>query len=152
MDGEHGIEQVGEPDALGLGHESKQVPIAVEAPGAARLDHLEARLVFAKEQLSVGRAQGVLVRKFDRIGAEPLDTDDRNEAVGRDAADGGGRTEILKRGQIGAPELRGGACGRNLAGGWRLLPERHEDRLTQTCVGSLGDGGFSRGNRSSLAT
>src|SRR5215210_1786391 len=32
MDREHGIEKVGQPDALGLGGEPEQMPIAIEAP------------------------------------------------------------------------------------------------------------------------
>ena len=41
VDGEHGIEQVGEADALGLGDEAEERAVAVEAPGPALLDDLE---------------------------------------------------------------------------------------------------------------
>ena len=51
VDGQHGIEQVREADAVRLGDEAEQRAVAVEAPGPALLDDLEAGLVVAVEQL-----------------------------------------------------------------------------------------------------
>ena len=55
VDGQHRVEEVGQADALRLGDQAEEGAVAVEAPGAALLDELQARLVVAVEQL-VGRA------------------------------------------------------------------------------------------------
>ena len=52
VDGEHGVEEVREPNALRLGHEAEQRSVAVEAPGPPHLDNLKARLVVTVEQLA----------------------------------------------------------------------------------------------------
>ena len=51
VDREHRVEEVREADAVRLGDEPEQRAVAVEAPRAALLDDLEARLVVAVEQL-----------------------------------------------------------------------------------------------------
>ena len=51
VDRQHRIEEVREADAVRLGDEAEERAVAVEAPGAALLDDLEARLVVAVEQL-----------------------------------------------------------------------------------------------------
>ena len=51
VDREHRIEEVREADAVRLGDEAEERAVAVEAPRAARLDDLEARLVVAVEDL-----------------------------------------------------------------------------------------------------
>ena len=107
MDGEHRIEQVGKSNALRLGYEPEKRSIAVEAPRAAALNYFEARLVVAEEQLVGDAAGGVLVGEFKGVRAVPLDVNDRDEPVRRDAADAGRRPEVLKRGQIHAPGVAG---------------------------------------------
>ena len=57
VDGQHWIEEVGQADAMRFGDEAKQRAVAVEAPGAALFDDLEARLVVAVKDL-VGDAAG----------------------------------------------------------------------------------------------
>ncbi|MGH9381613.1 MAG: hypothetical protein ACRD2Z_13515 [Thermoanaerobaculia bacterium] len=42
VDGEHRVEEVGEPDALSLGGELEEVTVAVEAPAGAGGDDVEA--------------------------------------------------------------------------------------------------------------
>ena len=51
VDRQHRVEEVREADALRLGDEAEERAVAVEAPGPALLDDLEARLVVAVEQL-----------------------------------------------------------------------------------------------------
>ena len=72
-----------------LGDEAEQRAVAVEAPRPALLDQFESRFVVAIEQLVRHLARGRLVGEFERLGAEPLDADDRHEGVGQDAPDGG---------------------------------------------------------------
>ncbi len=73
VDGEHGVEEVREADALRLGDEAEEGAVAVEAPGAALLDEFQAGLVVAVEQLVGDLAGGGLVGEFEGLGAEPLD-------------------------------------------------------------------------------
>ena len=87
VDREHRIEQVREADAVRLGDEAEERAVAVEAPRAALLDDLEARLVVAVEELVGDPARRRLVGELERVGAEPLDADDGDERVGQDAAD-----------------------------------------------------------------
>ena len=54
---EHRVEQMRETDAMRLRNEAEQMPVAVEAPGAAVLHDLKARLVMTIKQL-VGDAAG----------------------------------------------------------------------------------------------
>ena len=64
--------------------------------GRPCLDDLEARLVVAVEELVRDAARWVLVGQLERLGAEPLDADDRDEPVGEDAADGGVGREVFE--------------------------------------------------------
>ena len=79
VDGQHRIEQVGQADALGLGDQAEERAVAVEAPGPALLDDLQARLVVAVEQLVGHLAGRRLVGQLERLGAEPLHADDGDE-------------------------------------------------------------------------
>ena len=96
MDGQHRVEEVRQADALRLGDQPEEGAVAVEAPGPALLDDLEARLVVAVEQLVGDLAGGRLVGQLERLGAEPLHADDRDEAVRQDAADGGVGLEVFE--------------------------------------------------------
>ena len=96
VDREHRVEEVRQADAVRLGDEAEERAVAVEAPGPALLDDLEARLVVAVEQLVRDLAGGVLVGQLERLGAEPLDADDGDQRVREDAADGGAGGQGLK--------------------------------------------------------
>ena len=96
MDGQQRVEEVGQADALRLGHQAEEGAVAVKAPGAALLDEFQARFVMAEEQL-VGRLAGRrFVGKLQGFGAVPLHVDDRDEAVGQDATEGGIGLEIFE--------------------------------------------------------
>ena len=84
--GKQGVEEMRETDALRLGDQAEQGAGAVEAPRAAGLGHLEPLLVAAVQELVGDLAGGCLVGQFDGLGAEPLHADDRDEAVGENAA------------------------------------------------------------------
>ena len=68
---EVGIEQMCEPDALGLGGEPERVAVTVEAEGPSRLDQFEPRLGIAKEQY-LSRAVGAPVHDVQSIGPYPF--------------------------------------------------------------------------------
>ena len=76
VDGQQRVEQVREADALGLGHEPEQRPVAVEAPRPPGGDDLQPVLGIAVEQLVGDRAERRLVGELERRGAEPLHADD----------------------------------------------------------------------------
>jgi hypothetical protein len=72
---------------LGFGHKSKKRAVAVEAPRASLFDDLKARLVMAVEKSVRDPAGWVLVRQLQRLGAKPIDADDRDETVRKNAPD-----------------------------------------------------------------
>ena len=96
MDCQQRVEQVREADALGLGHEPEQRPVAVEAPRPSLGDNLEPGFVVTVEQLVGDRAGRRLVGELERRGAEPLHADDGDQAVGMNAADGAVRAKVFK--------------------------------------------------------
>ena len=78
---EYWVEQVSQTDALGFGDQPEQRAIPVEAPGPADLRDLEAGLVVPVEQLVGDFAGRRFVRQLQRLGAEPLHADDRDQSV-----------------------------------------------------------------------
>ena len=101
MHRQHRVEQVGEPDAVGLGDQAEQRPIAVEAPRPPLLDHFELRLPVTEEQDVAELARRVLVRKLDRRVADPLDGLDGRERVGDHSPDGGVGCQVFEAGHGG---------------------------------------------------
>lgn len=93
------IEQMREADAMRLRDEAEERPVPIEAPRRSALDDLDPRLVVAVEQLVSDLPLRALVRELEGFGAEPLSVDDRDEAVGQDAAHGGSRSQILQPGE-----------------------------------------------------
>ena len=85
-----------EPDAMCLGDEPESRTVTVEAPRPALLDDLEPVLVVPVEQLVGDLAGGRLVCQLERLRAEPLDADDGDKAVGKDATHGGVRPEVFE--------------------------------------------------------
>ena len=75
-----GIEEVRQVDAVRLGDEAEELAVAVEAPGAAHLDELEARLVVAVEEPVAELALGVAVDDLEGLLADPLDGLDGDDA------------------------------------------------------------------------
>ncbi len=86
VDGQEGVEEVGEPDPVGLGDEPKKCPVAVEAPGLAVRCHGERRFAVAIDQLVAEPSRGVLVSDLDGDRADPLDGENRDQSVRQDAA------------------------------------------------------------------
>ena len=97
VDREHRVEQVGEPDAVGLGDEAEGGAVAIEAPGTTLLHQLEARLVVAIEQLVGDLARGVLVGELDHVLTEPASSHDGHHRVSHDAADTRAGGQFLER-------------------------------------------------------
>ena len=85
VDGQHRVEEMREADAMRLGDEPEQVPVAVEAPRPPLRHDLEPRLVVTIEQLVGDLAAGVLVGELERLRAEPLHADDSDQAIRQDA-------------------------------------------------------------------
>jgi hypothetical protein len=73
---QHRVEQMRQADAVGLRDQAEERAVAVEAPGPALLDQLQAGLVVAVEQLVGDLAGRGLVGQLQRLGAEPLDAHD----------------------------------------------------------------------------
>jgi len=77
---------MGKPDPLGFGDQAEQVAIAVKTPGTALFHQFEPWLIVAIEKLAGNLAGGSLVSELKGIRTKPLNVDDRNEAIGQDAA------------------------------------------------------------------
>ena len=105
---QRGVEQVREVDAQRLGHQPKQLPIAVEAPRPPLLDHLQARFVVAVEDLAAQLAAGSAVGELQRVGPEPARAHHRHQNIRQDAAYGGGGLQVfqLHAGDDTRPPLR----------------------------------------------
>jgi hypothetical protein len=88
MNREHGVEEVRQADAVGFRDEAEEGAVAVEAPGSARFDHCEARLVVAVEDLVGDAAIGAAVDECEGIRAVPGHTDHRDQRIRQDPAEG----------------------------------------------------------------
>ncbi len=82
VDREHRVEQVRQADAVGLGDQAEERPVAVEAPGAALLRQRQARLGVAVEDLVGDLAVGGLIGQLQRLAAESLDAHDGHQGIG----------------------------------------------------------------------
>ena len=100
VDGQHRIEEMREADALRLGDQPEERAVAIEAPGAALLDDLEARLVVAVEELVRDLAVGCLVGEFQGLGAVPLHAHDSHESVRQYALDGGIGLKVFQKAHV----------------------------------------------------
>jgi hypothetical protein len=98
VDGQDGVEEVGEADALGFGDQAEESAVAVEAPRAALLDDLEPGLVVAVEEAVVDLACGVLVSELEGVGAKPLGLDDCRQRVGDQATQRRAGSQFLELG------------------------------------------------------
>ena len=87
---------MGEADPLRLGDQAEQGAVTVEAPGSTELDDLETELVVTVQQLIGDLAGRRLVGQLERFGAEPLNADHRDEAVGQNAAHRGIGLEMFE--------------------------------------------------------
>ena len=96
VDGQHRIEEVGQPDALRLGDEPEQARRRRRSSraGPARRPRGGARRGGRAARWRPCRRR--LVGQLERLGAEPLHADDRDEAVRQDAADGGVGLEVFE--------------------------------------------------------
>ena len=65
VDGEQRVEEVGQPDALGLGDEAEHPPVAIEAPRTTGRYHFQGGFSVAVDQFVPQTPGGVLVGKLD---------------------------------------------------------------------------------------
>ena len=86
VDGQQRVEQVGQANPVGLGDETEQAAVAVEAPRAPGGDDLQPGLVVAVDEFVAKPALGGLVGQLQALGAEPLRIDDSDDRTGQDAA------------------------------------------------------------------
>ena len=96
VDGQQGVEEMGEADALGLGNEAEEGAVAVEAPGAGLFGDADAGLVVAVEEFVGDLAGGRFVGQLDGVVPVPLHVDHRDEAVCQDALDSGVGCEFFQ--------------------------------------------------------
>ena len=92
------IEQVGQPDALGLRRQPEQVTITAERPRPPRSNQLERRLVAPVDQPVANRSARFFERDLDRLIAEPLDLDDLRHRAGYQAAHRRSGGQLLEAG------------------------------------------------------
>ena len=85
---QHWVEEVRQADALGLGNQAEERPIAVKAPRPAQLHHLQPRLIVAVDQLVRHPSVRGLVGQLQRVRAKPGDADHRDQPVRQDPAHG----------------------------------------------------------------
>ena len=88
VNGDERIEQVGQADSLSLRNEPEQGAVSVDTPRSYWFDDLEARFDVTVQELIRNLTGRCLVGQLKGVRAEPLDRDERDEAVGEDAADG----------------------------------------------------------------
>lgn len=106
VNGEIGIEEIGETNAVGFGDQPQQVTVAVERPGPALPDDFQSRFLVAINEAMTDLASGILKGDFNDLIAEPLQIDDLGGPAGRQALEVGagldlfqcGHEEFLKRG------------------------------------------------------
>ena len=99
VDGEDRVEEVGEVDALGLGHEAEEGAVPVETPRASFLDDLELGLAVTVKKLIADLASRILIGRLEGVRAEPLDADDCDDTGGQNAAHGSAGLPVFKPNQ-----------------------------------------------------
>jgi hypothetical protein len=82
MDREHRIEQVGEPDPVGLGNEPEKGAVALKSPDAAGVNGFKRGFAVAVKQFATKAAGGVLVGQLNDIGAMPANINDCYSVMG----------------------------------------------------------------------
>ena len=95
MHRQYRIKQVGESNSLSLGYQAKERTVAVKAPRPTLFHQFQTRFVVAIEQLVGYLAASRFVREFKCLRAVPLDSDDRHQRIGDDAAYSGIRLELF---------------------------------------------------------
>jgi hypothetical protein len=97
---QHRVEEMRQTDAMRLRNQAEQMPVAVEAPRAAVLHDLEARLVMAIEQLVGNAARRSFISQLQSLGAKPLHADHRDDLLRQNSPDCGGWLEIFEAGHV----------------------------------------------------
>jgi hypothetical protein len=100
MDCEHGIKEVGEADALRLGHEPEEGPISVEAPGPAKLGEIQTWFIASVQEGVGDPPRGVFIGEFEGVVTVPEDADHGGQGVRDDAADGGVGFKVFEEGHF----------------------------------------------------
>lgn len=95
MDGKHRIEKVGQANAVRFGNESKQGAVAIEAPGATLFDDFQALFRISVEELVCNFTRGRFISQLQCFGAIPLDADNGDETVWKQAADSGVNLKVF---------------------------------------------------------
>ena len=70
-----GVEEIGQPDSLGLAHQPELVAVALKAPLAATGDNLQLGLSFPEQDLGIDRALPVPIHHLGSL-AHHLGRDD----------------------------------------------------------------------------
>ncbi len=93
---EVGIEQIGQPDTLGLRRQPEQVAITAKRPRPTRSSQLERSLVAAVDQPVANRPARFLECDLDRLVTEPLDLDNLRRLARDEPVDQCSRRQLLK--------------------------------------------------------
>ena len=92
-----------EADAVRLGDEPEQPAIAVETPRLSLLGYVKAAFISTVQDFIAHQARRVLVRWLQRVVAVPLDADDGDECLGKNASDGDVGLEVFEFHNTRAP-------------------------------------------------
>ena len=88
VDRQHRVKQMGQTNSLGLGNQTEQGSVPVEAPGATSFDGLDTGLVVPVQELVGDLARRRFVGELHGGVAEPPDADHCDQAVSEDALHG----------------------------------------------------------------
>jgi len=100
MNGQEGIEEMGELDAMGFRDKSKVGSVPVKAPGSPFGGDLQGGFSVAVDQLVSQASRRVLVGDLNGDGAEPFYVQNRDEAFGQNALNRRSSGDLFKTGHI----------------------------------------------------
>jgi hypothetical protein len=96
VNGKNRIKKVCQADTMGFGHQAKQGTIAIETPGPSLLNDTKALLIASIEKFVCHPAGGGLVGEFQGFGAIPLNTDNGDKRVWKNAANGSVNLKVFE--------------------------------------------------------
>ena len=94
-DREIGVEEVGEPDAVGLGCQPQQRTVGVKAVGATRLDQFEGGFLAAIDE-ALGHPAVHTEDEIQGVCPKPGDLHDLGDSVAREAAEPGPGPDVIE--------------------------------------------------------
>src|SRR2546422_6376736 len=94
------------PDAVCFRDKAEEAAVAVETPWPTLLDQFETRFIVAVQEHVCHATSRVLVGEFERLRAKPLHTDNRDQGIRHNAADGGVGLDVFEPAHIIANSIK----------------------------------------------